>query len=61
MSDTKLAPPMHSVVKEARFRKCRLYHEYSYADTIASARTACLEHGERFHPDWHVTNCYCPD
>jgi hypothetical protein len=51
----------HSVTKEPKFCKCRLCHEYFYADTIAGARSACLEHGARFHPDWHVTNCYCPD
>ena len=32
-----------------------------YLEPIAAARGACEEHGKRFHPDWHVTNCYCPD
>lgn len=61
VTEPKKEPPAHSVTTEPKFCKCRLCHEYFYADTIAAARNACLEHGEQFHPDWHVTNCYCPD
>jgi hypothetical protein len=42
----------HSVVTEPKFCTCRLCHEYFYADPIATARSAFLAHGERFHPDW---------
>jgi hypothetical protein len=61
MNEPKHEPPKHSVTKEPKFCKCRVCNEYFYADTIAAARIACVEHGDRFHPDWHVTNCYCPD
>ena len=61
VSEPKHKPTTHSVTKEPKFCKCRVCHEYFYADTIAAARVACTEHGKRFHPDWHVTNCYCPD
>jgi len=62
LQEDKVSEPItHSVAKEPKFCKCRLCHEYFYADTIAAARFACEEHGRRFHPDWHVTNCYCPD
>lgn len=53
--------PPHSPVKEPKFCRCRLCHEYFYADTIAQAHAACTEHAKRFHPDWPVTACYCPD
>jgi len=62
LREDKVSEPVtHSVAREPKFCKCRLCHEYFYADTIAAARVACKEHGERFHPDWQVTNCYCPD
>ena len=45
VSEPKHKPTTHSVTKEPKFCKCRLCHEYFYADTIAAARVACTEHG----------------
>ena len=50
-----------SPVKEPKFCRCRLCHEHFYGETIAQARAACAEHARHFHPDWHVTACFCPD
>ena len=46
---------------EPKFCRCRVCHEYFYADTIEEARRACLDHGASAHPDWGVTVCFCPD
>lgn len=53
--------PTHSVKKEPKFCKCRVCHEYFYAETIAQAHNACREHAKEQHPDWGVTACFCPD
>lgn len=51
----------HSIKREPKFCKCRLCHEYFYADTIDEARQLCLAHIEQLHPDWTESGCYCPD
>lgn len=52
----------HSIKKEPKFAKCRVCHEYFYAETIAGARDACVEHALDQHPDWDPsTVCYYPD
>lgn len=61
MRDKKPDSVEHSVKREPKFCKCRLCHEYFYANTIDKARQACQEHAAEFHPDWGVTACYCPD
>jgi hypothetical protein len=50
-----------TVAHEPKFCKCRLCHEYFYADTIKEAKQACKGHVAEFHPDWEETGCYCPD
>ena len=61
MSESEATPPPHSVKKEPKFCRCRVCHEHFYGDTIEEARRACLGHGEKEHPDWGVTACFCPD
>lgn len=34
----------HSIKREPKFCRCRVCHEHFYADTIAEAKQACLEH-----------------
>lgn len=53
--------PRHSVKAEPKFCRCRVCHEHFYGDTIAEARSACLEHAKSDHPDWGQSACYCPD
>ena len=60
MNDKQI-PPQHSVKKAPKFCRCRVCHGHYYADTIAEARQACLEHARVQHPDWGVTVCFCPD
>ena len=52
-----LAPP---AAKEPKFCRCRVCHEHFYAETIAEARKACLDHGAREHPEWGDSACFCP-
>ena len=54
-------PVQHYVMKEPKFCRCRVCHEHFYADTIAAARQACLDHAHEQHPDWGETVCFCPD
>ena len=62
MAEEKTVNIKHSSVKEPKFCKCRVCHEYFYAGTIAEAREACLAHGNKEHPKWgQTTVCYCPD
>ena len=62
MAEEKTGKVKHSNVKEPKFCKCRVCHEYFYAGTIAEAREVCLAHGREEHPDWgQTTVCYCPD
>jgi hypothetical protein len=61
MNDEPVPPPPHSVTKEPKFCRCRACHEHFYADTIAAARQACMEHARAQHPQWGETACYCPD
>jgi len=58
---TQPETPPHSIKKEPKFCRCRVCHEHFYADTIAEARKACLEHGHKEHPDWENMACFCPD
>jgi hypothetical protein len=58
MSDSE---EKHYIVKEPKFCKCRVCHEYFYAETIEQAKAECLTHGKENHPDWGSTVCYCPD
>jgi len=60
MTDEQLAT-QHSVKKEPKFCRCRACHEHFYADTIAEARQACLEHARAEHTDWGASACFCPD
>lgn len=60
MSEQNPDAVKHSIKHEPKFCKCRVCHEYFYADTIAEARQACQTHAEN-HPDWGETVCYCPD
>ena len=54
-------PVQHSVKREPKFCRCRVCHEHFYAETIAEAQQACLEHASAQHPDWGETACFCPD
>ena len=54
-------PPAHSTLKEPKFCRCRVCHEHFYAGTIDEAREECMKHGEKHHPDWGESACYCPD
>ncbi len=54
-------PSAHGLKTEPKFARCRLCHEHFYADTLAEARRACLEHARLQHPDWSESVCYCPD
>jgi hypothetical protein len=51
----------HFVKTEPKFCKCRVCHEYFYAETIAEAQLACQAHGDDQHPEWGETVCYCPE
>jgi hypothetical protein len=51
----------HYVKKEPKFCRCRVCHEHFYGETIEEARRACRAHGEKEHPHWDETVCYCPD
>jgi hypothetical protein len=61
LNETHKRPEGHFVTHEPKFCKCRVCHEYFYADTIEEARRACQAHGNEQHPDWGVTVCFCPD
>ncbi len=61
MNQTDQPDERHAIKKEPKFCRCRVCHEHFYAETIDRARSACREHGEREHPDWGMTVCYCPD
>lgn len=54
-------PEGRFVTHEPKFCKCRVCHEYFYADTVEQARVACLAHAGEAHPDWGASACYCPD
>lgn len=54
-------PTAHFVKKEPKFCRCRVCHEHFYGETIAEARKQCLEHGNREHPQWGDSACFCPD
>jgi Zn finger protein HypA/HybF involved in hydrogenase expression len=51
----------HYVKKEPKFCKCRLCHEYFYAETLKEAQQTCQAHAESAHPGWELSACYCPD
>jgi hypothetical protein len=51
----------HYVTHEPKFCRCRVCHERFYGETIDEARAACLEHGNKAHPDWGSSACFCPD
>jgi ribosomal protein L34E len=51
----------HYTKKEPKFCRCRVCHEHFYAETIEEARQACQEHGDKEHPGWEITGCFCPD
>ena len=51
----------HFVKREPKFCRCRICHEYFYAETVAEAQRACHAHGDKQHPDWGETVCYCPE
>ena len=61
MSEQNSNPVSHAIKHEPKFCKCRVCHEYFYAETITEARQACQAHASENHPDWGVTCCYCPD
>jgi len=61
MSEEKPDDRRHSVKREPKFCKCRVCHEYFYAETIALARQQCQAHILANHPDWQETGCYCPE
>jgi hypothetical protein len=61
MSETKPDSDRHSIKREPKFCKCRVCHEYFYAETIDQARRQCQSHVAEQHPDWQETGCYCPD
>ena len=61
MSAHSERPEGHFVAHEPKFCRCRVCHEYFYADTIEEAREACVAHGRETHPTWGVTVCFCPD
>ena len=51
----------HYVKKEPKFCKCRLCHEYFYAETLKEAQEACQAHANSAHPGWEVSACYCAE
>ena len=61
MSDTEKKQAGHTVKKEPKFCKCRLCHEYFYAETIEQASRSCHAHWKAEHPEWHESVCYCPE
>ena len=61
MTDTTPDSNHHSIKREPKFCKCRLCHEYFYAETIDQAREQCQSHIVEHHPNWTETGCYCPD
>ena len=54
-------PTKHIIKHEPKFCKCRVCHEYFYADTLTETRQACQTHATENHPSWGETACYCPD
>ena len=61
MSDTENKQAGRTVKKEPKFCKCRLCHEYFYAETITEASRSCHTHWKEQHPEWHEPVCYCPE
>jgi hypothetical protein len=51
----------HYIKKEPKFCKCRLCHEYFYAETLDEAQRACQAHANSEHQGWELSACYCPD